>query len=256
VPEELISLLDLVPGDHLSNLIDVLGQERGAASRRIARQLIGRYVHAREATLEECIRAGTGAVAADLLQAVAEAAPEIAVKMVPELLFSEDHDLQREVVRILGIVNPGHFSASVLVGMLKTPGEQVRLRIIDMIMETSDPWAFDPLMARIQSPSSINIMSDDEAARLGKAMASLDPERALDIMGDWVRPKKWIDRLKGVTRGHLIQWAGVAGLAIIPDPDAESAIRWLSTRAGEKLHEHCVRAMVGRRQLQKINADA
>ena len=110
-------------------------------------------------TLEECIRAGTGAVAADLLQAVAEAAPEIAVKMVPELLFSEDHDLQREVVRILGIVNPGHFSASVLVGMLKTPGEQVRLRIIDMIMETSDPWAFDPLMARIQSPSSINIIN-------------------------------------------------------------------------------------------------
>jgi hypothetical protein len=256
VPEELVSLLDLVPGDHLSNLIDVLRQERAPASRRISRQLIGRYVGAREATIEEAIRNEEGAVAADLLEAVAEADPGIAVKLVPELLFSEALEVQREVVNILEKVEAGHFSASILVGMLKTPGEQVRMRLLDMITETGDSWAFDPLMKRILDPGAINRMSDEEAEAIGKCMAILDPEKSLDIMGDWVRPKKWMDRLKGVTRGHLIQWAGVAGLGVIPDDEAAECIRWLSSRAGEKLHKHCVRAMVGRRHLGDRSAAA
>jgi hypothetical protein len=249
VPEELVSLLDLVPGDHLSNLIDVLREERGVASRRIARQLIGRYVTAREATLEEAIRVEEGAVAADLLQSVAESDLTIAVKLLPELLFSDSTEVQREVVRILETVDAGHFSASVLVGMLKTPGEAIRMRLIEMIIATQDRWAFEPLMKRLLDPGSINKMSDEEAEAVGKAMGLLHPERGLEVMGDWVRPKKWLDRLKGVTRGHLIQWAGVSGLSVIPDEHAEACIRWLTTRAGEKLHEHCVRAMVGRRRL-------
>jgi hypothetical protein len=251
VPEELVSLLDLVPGDHLASLMDVLRLERATSSRRIARQLIGRYVRDREESLEEAIRSESGAVAADLLQAVAESEPTIAVKLVPELLFSEDIDVQREVIRILDTVSPGHFSAAVLVGMLKTPGEQIRLRLIDMIIETGDSWAFEPLMQRVIDPAAINRMSDDEAERLGRAMALLAPERAMEIMSDWVRPKKWVDRIKGVTRGHLIQWAGVAGLAMIEDEEAADSIRWLSSRASEKLHQHCVRSMVGRRHQQE-----
>ena len=232
-------------------MIGVLRLERSSASIRIARSLNGRYVVGRESTIEEAIRQEEGAVAADLLQAVSDSEMSIAVKLVPELLFSEDFDLQREVVRILETVNVGHFSAAVLVDMLKTPGESVRLRLIQMLIETGDPWAFEPLMDRVTNPTAINRMSDQEAETIGRAMAQIDPARALAVMSDWVRPKKLVDRIKGVTRGHLIQWAGVSGLGMIPDEEAAEAIRWLSSRAGEKLHQHCLRALVGRRHLQR-----
>ena len=200
-PEELISLLELVPGDHLSNLIDVLRVERSSASRRIARDLIGRYIVGRESTIEQAIRNEDGAVAADLLQAVSEPELAIAVKLVPELLFSEDFDVQREVVRILETVSVGHFSAAVLVDMLKTPGEQVRLRLVQMLVDTGDPWAFEPLMERVTNPAAINRMSDQEAETIGRAMAQIDPARALAVMSDWVRPKNWLIESRGSPEG-------------------------------------------------------
>ena len=42
-PPELVAMLDLLPADHLSHLIDLLAFERGETARRIARQLIARY---------------------------------------------------------------------------------------------------------------------------------------------------------------------------------------------------------------------
>ena len=42
-PAELVALLDLLPADHLTHLIDLLGEERSEASRRCARSLIERY---------------------------------------------------------------------------------------------------------------------------------------------------------------------------------------------------------------------
>jgi hypothetical protein len=130
------------------------------------------------------------------------------------------------------------------------------LRLIDMLVDSNDRRVFEPLMKRILDPAAINRMSDAEAEALGRAMARLDPEKSLEVMGDWVRPKKWVDRIKGVTRGHLIQWAGVSGLSVIPDDEAAECIRWLSSRAGEKLHQHCVRALVGRRHLREEADDS
>jgi hypothetical protein len=64
----------------------------------------------------------------------------------------------------------------------------------------------------------------------------------------WVRPSGVIARLRDFGGDKDLQWVGVAGLGLVPGPPARKAIHWLSGRAGEELHQHCMRTLVRRRR--------
>ena len=78
VPPELVELLEMIPAEHLEHLMDLLVEERGAASRRLTRMLIERFV--REAWdpsfVFERMHTESPGVLCDLLRATSRALPE------------------------------------------------------------------------------------------------------------------------------------------------------------------------------------
>ena len=89
-----------------------------------------------------------------------------------------------------------------------------------------------------------------EIIAVGQALARLDPDRAWTTFEHTIRPSKFFDRLfaGGATQKVHRQFAGVAALGLVPRDEAEDAIRWLSKRAGEELHQHCMKTLVLRRR--------
>ncbi|MFT4975837.1 MAG: hypothetical protein ACI8S6_001730, partial [Myxococcota bacterium] len=82
VPPVLYELLDLVPSDHLSNLIGLLHTERATNSRNVIRQLITHYTQFRTQFIIDKISETESGVTRDLLAALAEAAPQLAIDAV------------------------------------------------------------------------------------------------------------------------------------------------------------------------------
>ncbi len=246
-PQELIELLELVPGDHLRDLIEVLGVERSRAARRITRQLIARYVATRMEFLHELVETAAPELAADIIRSLSDAAPEMARRLLSQLVPRPEPEIQSEVFHILKGVEPGEIEPRHLTVMLVAPSYKVRRRVIALLVAAEDSEAFEPLVSHLDSPSC-GALEDGEPAAIGIALAKIDPMRAADLLADWVRPRNWFDRVKGVASPKHRQWAGVAGLGDIEGKHAEDCIRWLSKRAGAELADHCEKTLYRRRQ--------
>ena len=130
-PAELVALLDLLPADHLTHLIDLLGEERNEASRRSARSLIERYAPRRPDELVSRLRNAEPAVARDLLRVCAHALPERAVETAREMALHTDDGVVLEALWILSTAPPSPAVGRSLVRMLTSSSVEIRLRVVD-----------------------------------------------------------------------------------------------------------------------------
>jgi hypothetical protein len=245
VPPELEALLDLVPGDHLTVLVNLLGVERAAGSRELARHLIERYVRTRGDYVGDLIDRSSDEIAADLLHAVSDAALERAVGLVPRVLARSGHSLQGEVRRVLELAPADVLPAAVLMSWLSSPEADTRSAVVARLGSLGGVGVYDGLLKHLDG---LNGKAREEASAIGLALAALDADRAMEQLGDWVRPRSFWDRLRGVAGGGLQQWAGVAGLGSLEGEYPNDAIRWLSARADADLEAHCRRTLAGRRR--------
>ncbi len=247
-PPELVELLDMVPGEHLRDLVALLGEERSRSGRRMVRRLVQRHVARHQDWLLKEIAKLDGQVAADLLRAVVDAEPALRPDLIDRCIGRTEPEVQREVRRMLGELQPGTLPLRTLHDHLKiAPGEGLRIVLIDRIVHHKDKRSFQYFQQMIDEPPHGSI-SGEELSALGRSMASIAPDDALTLLGDWVRPRSLWDRMRGVTGNRNRQWAGVAGLGLIPNEEAEVCIRWLSERAGEEMHAHCTKTLFERRR--------
>ena len=247
-PAQLVELLDMVAGEHLRDLVMLLGEERSTSGRRMVRKLIHRHVARHQDWLLKEIAKLDGQVAADLLRAVVDAAPNLRPDLIERCIGRSEPEVQRQVQQMIDKIDRSDLPLRQLHEyLLQAPSERVRLSLIERIVEHKDARSFKLFIGQIDEPKQ-GRLSPDELTALGKAMARIAPEQAAETLGDWVRPRKWWDRVRGVTGGRTRQWAGIAGLGVLPGDDAEAAIRWLSDRAGEDIHDHCAKALFERRK--------
>ena len=244
VPPELEALLDLVPGDHLTVLVGLLGVERASGSRELARHLIERYVRTRGDYVGELIDRSSDEIAADLLHAVSDAALDRAVGLVPRVLTRAGHGLQGEIRRVLELAPPDVLPPAVLLSWLSSPETETRCAVISRLGSFGGVGVYDSLLRHLDAlPGQARV----EAMAIGLSLAALDPDRAMQELGDWVRPRSFWNRLRGVAGGGLRQWAGVSGLGALEGQYPNDAIRWLSARADADLEAHCRRTVASRR---------
>ncbi len=245
VPPELDALLDLVPGDHLTVLVGLLGVERGRGSRRLARMLIARFVASRAEYVGELVVGSKPEVAADLLRAVTLADPGRSVALAERVLDRRDGVLQVEVRRVLERADAEALPAPALLRWLTAPDAETRAAVVGRLGALGGAGVYDALVRHLDGlPGSAH----EEAGGIGLALAALDPDRAVEQLGDWVRPHKLWDRMRFAAHAGLRQWAGVSGLGALPGDYPVTAIRWLSERAGEDLHQHCQKTLRDRRR--------
>ena len=249
VPPELITLLDLIPSDHLAHLSDLLADERAAASRRITRMLIERYLERdRDASyLVERLRGESPGVMADLLRCVSHVMPEAAMPEAVALAGHPASEIQLEVLWVLGRSDDEEQVTMTLIGMLRSTFEEVRIRVLQHVELYGSEDVFDMLVDHAQHRATRR-MSQRESEATGVAMARVAPDRALKVFSEWIKPPGLFKRMVEMPGAQSLQWTAVTGAGLLPGKKVDKIIWWLADRAGEDLYKHCMMTLVRRRR--------
>lgn len=250
IPEELVWLVDHLPGDHLSSALEVLSLERAPAARRVARQLIEHLAVSNPGAVFSRLESDPPEVAADLLRALAHALPDRALDAVERAVSRGEIVLALEALRVLGEHPRGQGVSDLLVRLVESPLAEVRLGSLVMLGEHPQPRLFDDLAEALVRRSHGH-MSGEEATAFGLTLAQVSPSLARVRLEEWIRPASWWKRVFAAPVGNRwLQWAAISGLASLPGDEPEAVIRWMAERAGEDLAQHCSRTLARRRREQ------
>ncbi len=252
IPPELLEMLDLVPTDHLSNLISLLKDERATTTRTILRKLISHFIVTRASFVISRIGEMESGVARDLLAALAEAVPERAVEAIEVIVANADTELQYEILRVLDTAEFSPRVRSVLMHLIRANIEDVRLKALDLLIRQKDPDLFRDLVKHVEARATSTLLTS-EAHVIGRALVELNPKGAQRMLSDWIRPSGLFKRFGAVPGQKMLRWTAVSGIARLPGDKNEELIRWLAKQAGEDLHKHCMRVLFVRRREGTLN---
>jgi hypothetical protein len=245
-PPELIELLDLLPAERLSHLIDLLGEERSEVGRRLTRQLIERYAAEQPDYVLNRLRAAEPGVACDLLRAMSKALPEQAMEAAIELAVHPDISVASEALRRFESAPSSIRVARTLMRMLGSPHEEIRLKVLSLLGARHDHAAFSPLLKYAEEHVAKG-RSEAELTELGRALASLAPTAAETAFKDWLKPKGFMSRWRETASHRDLEWIAVSGLGTLPGAEIEKLIRDVSTKAGDEIRRHCLATLAQRR---------
>ncbi|MFT5681443.1 MAG: hypothetical protein ACI8RZ_002349 [Myxococcota bacterium] len=252
IPPELLEMLNLVPTDHLSNLVSLLKDERATTTRTILRKLISHYIVTRASFVIKSMGEVEFGVARDLLAALAEAVPDRAVEAVEAVAATADTELQYEMLRVLAAGRYGPRVRAVLMGLTRAPIEDVRLKALGQLIGQKDPDLFRDLVKHVEARATSTLLPS-EADMIGRALVELNPKGAQRLLSDWIRPKGLLKRFGAVPGQKMLRWTAASGVGRLPGDKNEKLIRWLAEQAGADLHRHCMRVLFVRRKEGTIN---
>ncbi|MCU0242449.1 MAG: hypothetical protein MUF51_08500 [Vicinamibacteria bacterium] len=246
-PIELVGLLDSLPTDHLTHLIDLLGEERGEASRRLTRQLIERYGKERLDVLTSRMRQAAPGVICDLLRALARMNAEAALEAAIEMAEHPDVTVVFEAMRRFDKAPAGARVSRTLIKLLDSSAEDVRLRALELLGRRSEQAVFGPLAKWVEQHS--HKMNGKEAELAGRILARLSPHWAMDVFKDWLQHHQGlVARLLERGTEHMLEWTAAAGLEILPGQEPDELIQSIAKRADGELRKYCQNALARRRQ--------
>jgi hypothetical protein len=249
VPPELLSLLEMIPADHLEHLMDLLVEERGASSRRLTRMLIERFV--REAWdpsfVFERMHQESPGVLVDILRATSRA---LAGKVVAEAVQLTSHpalEVQMEVLWVLGRAEEEALVEKALLGMLSSHFQEVRVRVLEFFEEYGSADVFEPTVALVKRLSTRGI-TERECLAAGKLLAAVRPDEAKTLLMGWIKPPGIFKRVVEMPGAQALQRIALYGLVSLPGKEVDKAIRWLSERCAEEIYNLCMKTLVRRRK--------
>jgi hypothetical protein len=251
VPQDLLDLLDLVPSDHLENLVTLLETERTPTARTILRKLITRYATDKLDYGLNRMEASEASVAADLFEALIDAKPELAVDIVKAALKRTEAEMQLRALQVMEKIDDIVPLKAELYKLLKAGLDEVRIKTLPFLVEVRDIKLFPSLLDHIEKSSG---MSNREAEAFGETLAKVNPRAAQRTMVEWVKPRGMFS-LRGVTIKKHQQWAAVSALGVLPDDGNPKLIMKLRDEAGEELANHCSKVMYKRRRDGTIEDD-
>lgn len=246
VPGELHELMNLIPGDKLIVLMDILARERSEASRRVTRQLIAEQGARRIPFLISALRQADSTVIVDLLQVLSDIDMVKATEVAIEFCSRPDVSVQLAAIKVLEDAFYDPKLGYALVQQLEAPNEEVRLRALKILADHKERNAFHAVMSRIASRRDFEAR---EAEALGTAMSRIWPERALHQYKSWLSPKGILAKV--MPGQGMFRWAIAAGLTMILDPEAENLLRTIAKSGSEDLHRYCMQCLIRRRRIME-----
>jgi len=245
-PGEMLEFLDLIPADHLTTVIEILGEDVDDAARRILRQLVERYAGDRADELLARLRSAPPRVASDLLRACARAFPERAVDAALELADHEDPSVVHEALRRFENAPPNPRVGRTLAELLARPQEDLRLRALDLMGRRSEHAAFSAIVENAERRAG-GRLSTREAELIGRTLARLSPDSALEVFEGWLRPKGLVGRwVEGAAAARMVRWMAASGLGVLEGEGADTLLDELAEKSEGDLQRHA-RAVLERR---------
>ena len=229
-PTELKELLASLPYDPLPMLLELLGTERAESDRRILRELLEGFLPARADVVIARLREVRGSLAADLLRILSERLPDAPALVASTLISGNDDELQMEFLRLTASARTDASTRGVLVHLLRSPSELLRVRTVEAIGEHREPGAFT-LLQRHAEHRAEERSSAEEMVAVGRAMTLVDAARAMAAFREWAKPAGLMQRLmKNDARAARVR-AAAAGLARHPSEEADAILREMSAGA-------------------------
>jgi len=192
-PKAFFELLDQMTSDPIPALLDILERERGAHERRICRTLIQYFLPERSEDVLERLQGASGAIATDLLHLLAKGAPEAAHQALTGVVRSGDSELQLAFLKLARDVDMGPQIRSVLVMLLHSPEEEVRMRTLRFIVDQGEEAAFPVI--RAEANKRLSKASEREVCGIGETLAQLNGTRAMKLFNEWMSIEGFWQRL-------------------------------------------------------------
>lgn len=253
MPPELVELVEMMPGDRVSLLLEILNNERTKTARWVTRNLLVRVGGDQLDYLVDAVYQVEAPVAADLLQVVADIDLEMGVRVALVIGVQADTELQ---LVALSIMERGSYSKRVgqnLIEMLEAGSFWVRMRALKLLTAQKESSAFNAVTQILERNAGKKI-DRREVEALGSAMLAARKDRAFDQFVQWVQPRKFLQRM--LPGKQNLKWAAVTGLSQIPGEQAEEYIRMVAKTADDDLHLHCMQSLARHRRLDVEVLDA
>lgn len=232
--------------DALPVLLDLLDNERGTGTRRILRQLIESYLPARADVVLARYQQRRGSVAADLLRVLANKAPQAASDAITQVAQGEDLELQLEFLALARQLPGGHLRA-LLVHLLHSNSEEIRLRTLGVILGMRESGAFAAVTKLAEGRSRLT-SSDEELEAIGHTLAGLHADQAMALFRQWGKPAGLFGKLVGT--GRSLRLIAVAGLRMLPGEEPENILKELSNKGDDTEKTAARKALAMRRRTQ------
>jgi hypothetical protein len=247
VPHQLIELVEMVPGDPVPMLLEILNNERTRTARWITRNLLVRIGAHRLDHLVKAMDRFPPSVAADLLRVVSDIDLDRGIGVGIDMGMEADVELH---LVALSLIKRAPYSKRVgryLTNLLDSNSMEVRMHALELLVRHKEPAAFSKIISRLENNAAGNGMDLDEIEALGSALVAIREDRAIEQFVEWIQPKKLFQRM--LPRRQNLKWAAVTGLSRIPGDQAKEYIRLAAKTAGEELHRHCMKSLVHQRRL-------
>jgi hypothetical protein len=181
-----------------------------------------------------------------LLQLLARKVPERADQVSLALLGHADPTLQLEALRAVA-ASAQSIPPAPLLKLLSAPEEAVRIAAAGALEHHGDTGAARLVAEALTGRRSY---SRAEAAALGRTLGALHAGAALRLFDGWLEhKKKLLGALRVSEHEELLRWAAVAGLGVIPGPEAEQRLEAVARWAEDELRRH-VHGTVARRRAE------
>lgn len=209
--------------DPLPVLLDLIESERGESARRVLRQLIERFLPARMHAVLHRLETARGGVAADLLRCLAHGAPTDAAPHVMTMVETVDPEVQHEFVRLIDTLDTNAIMRTIVVRLLHARESAVRCSTLAAIARRGERGAFSMLVQHGERVSRED-PPEEEMIALGRAMASLDPARAMETFAVWSQPPGLLGRVRNTSGQTARASAAAAGYFAMGTPEAEGRL--------------------------------
>lgn len=214
-------------GDPVPALLDLLETERGEAARRVLRLLIERFLPARLRDVLARLEHARGGVAADLLRCLARAAPADAAPHLMTMVDTVDVEVQHELVGLIDGLDTDAIMRTIVVRLLHAREPSVRAATLAAIARRGERGAFTMLLQHGERVAKSE-PTEDEMVAVGRAMATLDPERSFAVFSEWAQPPGLIDRVRSAQMTAAKAWAAAAGFLSLASPEADGKLLVMS----------------------------
>jgi hypothetical protein len=241
-PEALRQQLEVFPGDHFVNLLDISTDPAEEVTRVFALRMVATYARDRYEELAERLPEAPPQVIPAFVEALVAARPDSRIELASTLVPRPEGEIVDTLVTVLSKARPQPVDRERLLEMTRTASQEVRLRAAGLLADLRDPAAFPRLIEHIETGARGGL-EPHEAAAFGRAAGRSDPEAATRVMVEWIRPRNLLKRLFELPRNEILHYAAVSGLAAISAQEHEGLIRWLQKRAGSDLQDHCSRVL-------------
>jgi hypothetical protein len=239
LPDELAPLVPLLG---VAAALDRIPEEQDASRRGLLLEIVlARLPREAEAVMKRLAQLEPG-LARVLAGGLVARMPEKALEVARLLLGQRDQALRLEGLEALARV-PGDVPLGPVVALLDDRAQAIRVKAIELLGHKGDQESARLLVRRLEERDA----PPGEVEAMGRALAEMAPIPSSRLFSGWLNPRARF--LIGASPQHRrLQWAAVAGLALLPGGEAERQLQDLAQRTQDELRKHCLAALARRRK--------